>query len=263
MSDPFSDPHASPFEDGWQQPPSTGGPSPDGPPPLPQDGGAWAPQGSGWGQPPGAPPGWQQPAPPPGPQGFGPQGFGQQGFGQQPGQASFGGPPPAFGQPAPFGQGQPYPTQSSSSGSKVLVIVLVVVGLVILGVVGAAVAIFRTAGDVVVEVGEAFDSSGSGALPAGTGLLDTTSQVVGDRPTSFEFSVPDRTLVQIDVLGQDGFDPVTTLIGPGGERLEEDDDGGSGFDSQIVQTLGSGTYTVEVEGFAGDTGDFRIVVTDR
>jgi tyrosinase len=140
-----------------------------------------------------------------------------------------------------------------------VVIVLAVVAVVILGVVGAAVALFSAADSVLDTT-----FAEGGGIPEGTRLLDTGGSVSATGGTArFEFTVADRTAVQIDVIGRNGFDPVTTLYGPGGVVIQEDDDGGSGFDSRIARELTAGTYVVEIEGFAGDTGDFDIIVTDR
>jgi hypothetical protein len=49
--------------------------------------------------------------------------------------------------------------------------------------------------------------------------------------------------------------------GQTGSVIDEDDDGGSGMDSQIIRTLSAGTYTVEATTFAaGVTGNFDVSV---
>ncbi len=256
MSDPHNDPDASPWTSG-------GDPVPTAPPPSDQ----------GWQQPSGDPSwgsgqsdGWQQPPPPPGPGGWQqPPPPGQASFGQQPGYSQ---PPPGYGQPPGFGQQPPFgpPPGGKSSSSKIVWIVLGVVAAIILLVVIAAFAIFNAASDGVSEFVdgiEDLDFSGDAEIPEGPRLLQESGSVTRSNGSArFTFTVPDRTTVQIDVVGQGDFDPVLTLFQEG-EQIGRDDDGGSAFyASRLNQELSAGTYEVEITGFGDDTGDFDLIITD-
>ncbi|MGI9018267.1 MAG: DVUA0089 family protein [Euzebya sp.] len=131
-------------------------------------------------------------------------------------------------------------------------------------IIGVAVFIFvavdRT-GDFVQEFGT---TQFTEDLPAGPRLLDTSGTISGlNGVQTLSFEVADRTDVQIDVLGQGGFDPVITLVADSGTILGSDDDGGTAvLASRLNQLLDRGTYTLEVRGFGDATGSFRAVVTD-
>ncbi|WP_370326807.1 DVUA0089 family protein [Euzebya sp.] len=207
------------------------------PPPPPPDQGGWG-QDPGWGQ---------QPPPP------------QPGWGQQP---QWGQPPP--GQPGPWG---PQPS-TSSSGSKVLWIVLaVVLGIVLIFGIGVFLVI-RSAGDTVQDAIESFEQLDLAELqdaeiPDAPRLLETGGSIGDGDVGEFTFEVRDRTRVQIDVVGRGDFDPEIALLGPDGVLIDEDDDGGSAFfASRITETLDQGTYTLEVTEFGGDSGSFDVVVSD-
>jgi hypothetical protein len=211
----------------------TGGWAPQQPPPLPgQDA---APQ---WGQ--AAPPQWGQTgtAPP----------FGQPGWNAGVAQAPFGAPP-------------------RSGPDRTVVIVLSIVGaLVLVGVIGI-IAFFNFVGDrvdtVVEEIGE-FDDGTTLDIPAGPRLLDESGQVadVGGRQ-SFDIVATRSGEIQVDVIGRDGFDPIVTLLDSSGSLLAQDDDGGDLLDAQLVHPVEEGRYTVQVEGYAEDTGSFQVIVTQR
>lgn len=249
MSDPFNDPSTSPWtRDGDRIDLSkpSGGPA-WGQPPPPSDQG-------GWQQPPPPPdqslqqpPAFGQQPPPFGQQGPPPQGYGDGQFGQNP-----------YGQP-PFG-----PPPSKGSGNKVLFIILGVVALIVVLVIVAAIAVFTLASDGVGQVVDGFEEfSVEGAdIPEAPRLLETSGTISGfDGTETFEFTVSDRTRVQIDVIGRGGLDPIVELFS-GRDQIGRDDDGGDGFNSQLTLTLDSGTYTVEVTGFAGDEGSFDLIVSD-
>ncbi|HUG85457.1 MAG TPA: pre-peptidase C-terminal domain-containing protein [Euzebya sp.] len=264
MSDPFSDPDARPWTSSGDpivpSQPSSGFGAPDAPPPQPPPAFGQPPGADGWSQPPSAPP------PPP----WGAPAGDQAQWGQAPQAGPPGGQP--WGQPGaqPWGQpgaqqwGQaPYgqPPQRSSSGRVILIVVAVLVVLLAVPIV-AAVILFNVGSTTVGEVIEqGFDSAAG--VPDGPRLLETSGSVGQGGSQAFPFTVPDRTRVQIDVIGHGGFDPVAVLRDPGGRELTEDDDGGEDRDSRITTELSSGTYTVDVRGFASAGGEFRVIVTDR
>ncbi len=265
--------------EGWTSSPEDGGawgqqpPSDQPPPPFgasddqqgfgqPQ---GWGQQPSGWGQ---QPSGWGQQPPPPGQQ---PPGWGQQppAWGQQP--QGWGQQPPGFGggQP-PFGQ-QPYGQQPPSSSNRTGLIIAGVIGGVVLLIGIAVFAVFAFIGNTVETVvdsgvfeGGQFDQETTLGIPEGPRVLDERGRISGDDDVqTFSFTIERATTVQVDVLGEDGFDPVATLRDSAGGVIAENDDGGDFLDAQLVQRLEPGRYDVEVEGFGSSGGSFQVIVTTR
>ncbi|MEE8602905.1 DVUA0089 family protein [Euzebya tangerina] len=249
----------------------------------------WSGQGGVGQLPPNPPQAGPPPSgPPPAPPGYGQSGFGQQGYPQQgysqqgypqQGYSQPGTAPPGYGQPA-FGQpgfsqpgfsqpGLGQPPQKSGSGTKVVLIVLGVLGVLVLIAVIGVVFLVNRAGDVVEDAVVQFEDfdfdAGSANIPDGPRLLDSGGSVGGsDDSQSFSFIVETVGPVQIDVLGDSGFDPVLELRDESGNLIAENDDSdiGFGLDSRINMTLQPGTYEARVDGFAGDEGSFAIIVTD-
>lgn len=137
-----------------------------------------------------------------------------------------------------------------------------------------AVVVVRTGGRHVAEVAAYRDgSTGDYTVAVEPGEPPRDGEVVldeagalrdGDEVARFEFEADegDEVLVAVDSDGSE-FDPIATLLDPGGGEIGSDDDGGSGRNSLIEATLArSGTYVVEVTEFQGDTaGSFRVVVS--
>src|SRR5690606_2544801 len=150
-----------------------------------------------------------------------------------------------------------------SSSSKVVWIVLGVVAAIILLVVVAAVAIFNAASDGVSQIVdgiEDLDFSGDAQIPEGPRLLQESGSIgTFSDSQRFTFTVPDRSTVQIDVVGRDGFDPVLELFQDGNQIGRDDDGGDAIFASRLNQELSAGTYEVEVTGWSDDTGDFDLI----
>lgn len=97
-----------------------------------------------------------------------------------------------------------------------------------------------------ISVGQSYD----GYLNAGQSFvyrLDLT----GNRTVTIQFI---RT-------GGSSFDPYVVLSDASGNRIAADDDGGDGLDSRLQQSLGSGTYLIEVRDRSGDRGgSYRVSV---
>jgi len=67
--------------------------------------------------------------------------------------------------------------------------------------------------------------------------------------------------VGISVVGENGFDPTVSVEDSSGSSLGYDDDSGGSLDSYLdVYLEGGRSYSIIVEGFSGDSGDFRISV---
>ena len=71
----------------------------------------------------------------------------------------------------------------------------------------------------------------------------------------FVLDVPRDAQVELEARSED-FDTVLYVEGPGGNF--EDDDGGSGTNSRLSQSLRAGRYAVRVESLSGGTGMFEI-----
>ncbi len=237
---------------GWGGSPSS--PQSGGQPPQ-DPSGAWPPQGP----PPTGQPGWdqqagwsQQPqgAPPFGQQ---PPNYAQQPYAQQP-----------YAQP-PFGQ-QPFGPPSNNNRTAIIVVsivggLLLLVGIAVFalfGFVGSQVEEFTQGGQFTVP-----DLEGNIAqdIPGGPRLLDVVGSVSGSSSEFYDFTVERSGTIQIDVLGEDGFDPVVTLREQDGTYLDENDDGGGFLDSQLTSDLSEGIYTIEVQGFGSSSGSFQVLIT--
>lgn len=177
---------------------------------------------------------------------------------------------PAPGDPAPAVRpaatppGAAAPARPSTSGggaggrsSKVL---LVVLGLVfVVGIV--AVVALLLAGD---DADQPEDPPPAGAITAGE---ERSFTVADDGQWELEIEVPAGLLV-IDVRGEDGFDPVATLVTADGRELARNDDrspqqqdryGGGMFDSLIEQEIPTpGSYRVVITGFAARSGSGQV-----
>lgn len=57
-----------------------------------------------------------------------------------------------------------------------------------------------------------------------------------------------------------GFDPTVRIYNAAGGQIGYNDDGGSGFDSQLVLTLMPGSYIVEVAGYGSSMGAFSLTI---
>ncbi len=73
----------------------------------------------------------------------------------------------------------------------------------------------------------------------------------------FRFEGSEGDLVRISVNGQEGMDPIVTLLEPNRTEIAVDDDSGPGRDALLIATLSSnGLQVVRVEAFLVDIGPF-------
>jgi hypothetical protein len=85
-------------------------------------------------------------------------------------------------------------------------------------------------------------------------------EVLEDQVVRHDFS-GDGAVVDVTVVGLQGFDPMVRVIGPGGEVLAENDDD-DGLNSHVeVQLPGAVPVTIEVLGFADRGGRYEVTVT--
>ena len=83
---------------------------------------------------------------------------------------------------------------------------------------------------------------------------------LGGEPESWEIEGTGGQVISVAVSSSD-FDPVVELLGPSGEQLADDDDGGPGLDSFLVAALPSdGRYQIQVASYGDDTGDYRLEI---
>ena len=103
-----------------------------------------------------------------------------------------------------------------------------------------------------------------GISPIDGGRLAIRTAVDGsvgrNQAVAYDFTGEGREVV-ITVAGLDGFDPVVRVLGSKGEELGRNDDSDGSRDSRLpIVVAGASTVTVEVTGFAGAPGAYRILV---
>ena len=76
----------------------------------------------------------------------------------------------------------------------------------------------------------------------------------------FLVSMPEDGLLLIDAVGMGNSDPILALYDPVGRELAYNDDSGSGYDSQIAQPLGGGSYLVGLRQYDNSAGMVRLVI---
>ncbi|MDX1692063.1 MAG: TPM domain-containing protein, partial [Acidimicrobiia bacterium] len=110
-----------------------------------------------------------------------------------------------------------------------------------------------------IEDGTGGGTGAGGSIAFGATVFGTVGP--GDAETwTFEAEAGD--LVDIRTDGVDGFDTFLRLRSPSGAIVGEDDDGGGGLDSRIQTGIErSGTHTIEVSGFSGTAGSYRLTLT--
>lgn len=97
----------------------------------------------------------------------------------------------------------------------------------------------------------------AGPLPVGT---EVEGEVGRNQAAAHRFTGEGHE-VTIDVVGLDGFDPVVRVLDTDGRELARDDDGGAERHDVRLRILvpGAAHVTIEVTGYAGAPGRYRIV----
>lgn len=103
-----------------------------------------------------------------------------------------------------------------------------------------------------------------GITPIEGGRLTIRTPVAGsvgrDQAAAYDFTGEGREVV-VTVQGLDGFDPVVRVLDADGLELGRNDDSGGTRDSRLpVLVPGAATVTVEVTGFNGQPGAYRVLV---
>jgi hypothetical protein len=98
-----------------------------------------------------------------------------------------------------------------------------------------------------------------GSLTYGQTVSTNTIRQGGD---SYVFTGTAGDNISIAMNGNNGYDTVLELFGPGCSSVASNDDGGPGLSSLLQTTLpSSGTYTIIARGFAGRSGSYSITLT--
>jgi hypothetical protein len=103
-----------------------------------------------------------------------------------------------------------------------------------------------------------------GISPIAGGRLAVRTPVDGsvgrNQAAAYDFTGEGREVV-ITVAGLDGFDPVVRVLDGGGKELARNDDSDGSRDSRLpIVVAGGSTVTVEVTGFSGQPGAYRVLV---
>jgi hypothetical protein len=87
----------------------------------------------------------------------------------------------------------------------------------------------------------------------------TAGEVVEDQVARHDFA-GDGAVVDVAVVGLQGFDPVVRVIAPNGDVLAENDDS-DGLDAHVEVQLPAATVTIEVQGYSGRPGRYEVTVS--
>jgi hypothetical protein len=98
-----------------------------------------------------------------------------------------------------------------------------------------------------------------------TSTLDPSDAASMEEPQEhFRLTLAEGARVRIDMEAIDPtprFDTYLIVLGPNGQELAQDDDGGEGLNSRLLFTAqAAGTYTIRARGFGGRAGSFRLTV---
>ena len=97
------------------------------------------------------------------------------------------------------------------------------------------------------------------AAPAAVGSVANGAISYPQQRIRYPLTITYPRAVNIYVQGH-GLDPMVTLYDQFGNQLGRNDDGGQGYDSQLVRTLAPGNYIIEVHGFGSSTGAYTLTV---
>jgi hypothetical protein len=99
--------------------------------------------------------------------------------------------------------------------------------------------------------------TGGGTLEIGGSQSATLDTIYEAHDWTFQGTAGQQVTISVEGVGD--VDPRVTLIGPGGDRLAADDDGGGDLNALLTYTLPSdGTYTARVDVFTA--GEYTITL---
>jgi hypothetical protein len=118
------------------------------------------------------------------------------------------------------------------------------------------------AGDYTVAVLRGDEVVGIPPLDAGPIAVRTEveGQVGRNQAAAYRFTGEGNPVV-VEVRGIDGFDPLVRVLDGNGKEVGRDDDSGEGYDSRLeLVVAGAAHVTIEVTGYGGGAGRYRVVV---
>jgi hypothetical protein len=103
-----------------------------------------------------------------------------------------------------------------------------------------------------------------GIPPIAAGSLTVRTEVEGqvgrNQAAAYRFTGEGNEVV-VEVRAIDGFDPLVRVLDGNGKEIGRDDDSGEGYDSRLELLVpGATAVTIEVTGYGGEAGRYRIVV---
>ena len=104
------------------------------------------------------------------------------------------------------------------------------------------------------------DHAGTLGQASSVALNSSTSGVLedGEDIDSFRVEVTQAGTLTVETTGST--DTVGQLLGADGQRLSEDDDGGSGLNFRLARQVAAGTYYIRVSGFGDASGAYVLSV---
>jgi Bacterial pre-peptidase C-terminal domain len=101
------------------------------------------------------------------------------------------------------------------------------------------------------------------ALPATQPLLTADDALLANESHRYRFyaQVGDRVRIRVQAVDSSALDAIATLYDANGESIAQGDDSAGSLDPLFEATLPTtGTYSVEIAGYGGSAGAYRIVV---
>lgn len=104
------------------------------------------------------------------------------------------------------------------------------------------------------------DSTHRGSIPVGGQVRDRLDSLTLAHDWTFEGRAGQSVTIRCEAAPGEDTDPRVNLLGPGGEWLIADDDGGADFNALIsnYRLPSDGTYTIKVDIFTG--GEYILIL---
>lgn len=112
-------------------------------------------------------------------------------------------------------------------------------------------------GGPVYDGGDGYDTTYVGSTAIGASVVDSIPSIIEAHNWQFYGAAGDDIAIRADAIGES--DPRITLIGPGGNVIDSDDDSGGDLSAYLLATLTEdGIYTVRVDMWS--SGDFALSI---
>lgn len=102
----------------------------------------------------------------------------------------------------------------------------------------------------------------AGAVGPGIGELLLSGRLARDSHSDWRVQIDAEMALEFRATSSE-FDALLDLFDASGSVLANDDDGGGGTDSRIVQTLSPGGYCLRVRSYDGSGGAFELAISDQ